>query len=408
VAFTVSITKRDRTRILTSGAIVVQTRFVVNFRHPTTGQRKQIFVKSHKEAIARRDELIAGAVTGSLTVERTNLSVAEAVEHWLENRKPDVKKATWQGYRNGAHNIIGPLLIGTSDERRVFTWKGTKSSPPEFVTMLGHIRVGDLSTGQIRSWHRTVSEHIGAYSANLAKKFLRAALALATEDFGLRVPAMPSKLGRGRPKTKKTILTPEQVGLLLKAAAGDKRKGIYYAFPFLTGVRPSEQLGLLWEDVNLEAGVIRIRRMLERDGSISEFTKTAAGTREIPISPLLKSLLLEWRLACPRRSGELYLVFPGHGWKGGNGRRNGGRTLVYANFRNRYWKPALEAMGLPHVTPHSARHAFISTLQAQGVEVGLVAKLAGHANAAITLSHYTQAVRGGADAVEALEQAYTR
>ena len=46
-------------------------------------------------------------------------------------------------------------------------------------------------------------------------------------------------------------------------------------------------------------------------------------------------------------------------------------------------------------------------LQAKDVEVGLVAKLAGHANAAITLSHYTQAVRGGADAVEALEQAYT-
>lgn len=68
---------------------------------------------------------------------------------------------------------------------------------------------------------------------------------------------------------------------------------------------------------------------------------------------------------------------------------------MYANFRNRYWKPALEAVGLPHVAPHSARHAFISTLQAKGVEVGLVAKLAGHANAAITLSHYTQAVRVG-------------
>jgi integrase len=289
---------------------------VVNFRHPVTGQRKQIFVKSHKEAIARRDELIADAVTGNFTAERTNLSVAEAVEHWLENRKPEVKKATWQGYRNGAHNIIGPLLVGTSDDRRAFTWKGTKPDSPEFIEMLGNVRVADLSTGQIRSWHRTVAGHVGAYSANLPKKFLRAALALAAEDFGLRVPAMPSKLGRGRPKTKKAILTPEQVGLLLKAAVEDKQKGIYYAFPFLTGVRPSEQLGLLWEDVDLDAGVIGIKRMLERDGSISEFTKTAAGTREIPISPLLKSMLLEWRVACPRRAGELCLVFPGHGWTG--------------------------------------------------------------------------------------------
>jgi hypothetical protein len=35
-----------------------------------------------------------------------------------------------------------------------------------------------------------------------------------------------------------------------------------------------------------------------------------------------------------------------------------------------------------------------------------VAKLAGHANAAITLSHYTQAVRGGEAAMQSLEEAY--
>lgn len=35
----------------------------------------------------------------------------------------------------------------------------------------------------------------------------------------------------------------------------------------------------------------------------------------------------------------------------------------------------------------------------QGFEVGLVAKLAGHANPTVTLSHYTQAVRGGEEAM---------
>ena len=64
------------------------------------------------------------------------------------------------------------------------------------------------------------------------------------------------------------------------------------------------------------------------------------------------------------------------------------------------------SLGLPYVTPHSARHTFISTLQAQGIEVGLVAKLAGHANANVTLGHYTQLVRGGEVAVAALEGAY--
>jgi integrase len=63
-------------------------------------------------------------------------------------------------------------------------------------------------------------------------------------------------------------------------------------------------------------------------------------------------------------------------------------------------------MGLPYVTPHSARHTFISTLQVQGTEVGLVAKLAGHTNPAVTLSHYTQAMRGGVLALEGLDAAY--
>ena len=66
----------------------------------------------------------------------------------------------------------------------------------------------------------------------------------------------------------------------------------------------------------------------------------------------------------------------------------------------------LKKIGLPAVTPHSARHSFISTLQAQGVEVGLVAKLAGHKNAVVTLSHYTHAMRGGEDAVRMLDNAY--
>jgi integrase len=59
------------------------------------------------------------------------------------------------------------------------------------------------------------------------------------------------------------------------------------------------------------------------------------------------------------------------------------------------------------VTPHSARHVFISTLQAKGIEVGLVAKLAGHSNPTVTISYYTQAVRGGGAALRALEDAYT-
>jgi integrase len=88
-------------------------------------------------------------------------------------------------------------------------------------------------------------------------------------------------------------------------------------------------------------------------------------------------------------------------------RIGGGGPLLYSNFLKRYWRPAFKLAGIRYVTHHSARHSFVSTLQAQGVEVGLVAKLAGHANPAVTLGHYTQAVRGGADALAVLDRAYS-
>src|SRR5689334_13212875 len=70
------------------------------------------------------------------------------------------------------------------------------------------------------------------------------------------------------------------------------REGVYVAFPFLAGTRPSEQLGLLWVDVDFDANVIRIQRMQERDGSITNFTKTVAGTRDVPMCSLLRTMLM--------------------------------------------------------------------------------------------------------------------
>ena len=46
-------------------------------------------------------------------------------------------------------------------------------------------------------------------------------------------------------------------------------------------------------------------------------------------------------------------------------------------------------------------------MQAQGIEVGLVAKIAGHSNANVTLGHYTQDVRNdNKRAAYVLEEAY--
>src|SRR5262245_12876003 len=116
-----------------------------------------------------------------------------------------------------------------------------------------------------------------------------------------------------------------------------------------------------------DAGVIRIQRMQEQDGSTTAFTKTAAGIRDIPMSSLLRDMLSRWRHLCPHPIDRANRVFPRLGpLPSSPGQPLGsGGVLSYANFRKPYWEPIFAALGLPYVTPHSARHTFISTLQAQ-------------------------------------------
>ncbi len=407
MTLSINLTRRVRRRKLKSGETVDQVRFVLNWRDPRTGEREQRFFERQREAQEKRAELVAAYDRGVYSSENRSLTVGAAVAAWLETKRGVVRPITFASYEFEIGYIVGPLL--PSEARRAIVRSGVGARPKaRAIELLGRVKVQDLTTRKIRAWHKLISEEVSVYSANKALMKLKAALALAAEDLEFRPVAMPGGLQRQRDKARKAVLTPDEVARLLATARDDLDKGVYVAFPFLAGTRPSEQLGLIWDDVDFEANVIRIRRIQLRYGSLSEFTKTEAGRRDIPMSPLLREMLLGWRVRCPRRDGELHRVFPAPGvrraWP--LPREGGGGPLIYGSFRKRYWGPMLKRLGLPAVTPHSARHSFISTLQAQGVEVGLVAKLAGHKSAVVTLSHYTHAMRGGEDAVKALDKAY--
>ncbi|NEU14860.1 site-specific integrase [Methylobacterium sp. BTF04] len=407
-SFNINVTKRDRHRKLRSGEVVTNTRWVLNYKDPKSGQRVQLFFERQKEAIAKRNAIQAAVETRTYVPAREMITVAEAVALWLEGRRGEVKNQTLHGYEQGARYISEPLLVGaTPAQRRAYTETGHIPVGALLKPTLGEIKIDRLGTADIRTWHKMLSREVGPSSASRARKYLGSALALAAEDLGIRPPTMPSRL-KGAPKVKKAILTSNQIVELLAIAQNDPEKGVYVAFPFLAGTRPSEQLALMWEDVDFETNVILIRRMQEMSGVVCEVTKTEAGRRSIPMPTRLRSMLLAWRAICPWREGEPRRVFPGLGvrrtWP--QPRVGGGGTLLYSNFRSRIWAPLLKRAGVPYVTPHSARHSFISMLQAEGVEVGLVAKIAGHASPAVTLSHYTQAVRGGEVALAAIERAY--
>ena len=234
-ALSPSITKRARKRRLKSGVVVVQTRFVLSFREPRTGRRKQLFFQRYKDAVAKRNALLTSVLTGAYCGVPSDLTVAQAVEHWLENRRGEVESRDVGRVPAGEPLHRRPSACGhEAGAQGLHSIRRERLQGAQLIEMLGSIRTAELSTANIRNWHKTLSAQISGHSADLAKKLLRAVLALIAEDFNLRVPPMPSKLGRGRPKPKKAMLTLVQIRCLLKAAVQDD-KGHLLRVPVLDG-----------------------------------------------------------------------------------------------------------------------------------------------------------------------------
>lgn len=100
-----------------------------------------------------------------------------------------------------------------------------------------------------------------------------------------------------------------------------------------TGMRASELRGLLWSAVDFTKQTITVRQRADEWGTIG-MPKSAAGQREIPMSPTVLNTLREWKLACPK--GELSLVFP----------NTMGKVQPLSNISCRVWRPLQKAAGL--------------------------------------------------------------
>ena len=91
-------------------------------------------------------------------------------------------------------------------------------------------------------------------------------------------------------------LPAEQLAAFLQEA---KNSGVYelYYLDLATGLRRGELLGLKWEDIDLDQGVIRVRRQVARiNGKVQEMPlKTKNSYRSIAISQDAVQMLREMK-----------------------------------------------------------------------------------------------------------------
>lgn len=170
-----------------------------------------------------------------------------------------------------------------------------------------------------------------------------------------------------------------------------------------TGMRASELRGLRWTDVDFDRGVIQVRQRADAWGNLGA-PKSAAGKREIPLTPLALNTLRTWRTTCP--PGELGLVFP-------NG---AGRIESHANLRNRFFIPLqIAAVVVHHSTGeakyglHALRHAAASLFIAHlGWTPKRIQAVMGHASITMTFDRYGHLfvdAEGDREAMKKLEAA---
>jgi integrase len=157
-------------------------------------------------------------------------------------------------------------------------------------------------------------------------------------------------------------------------------------------------LALKWEDVNLEAGTLQVRRTLSTatgGGFTFGAPKTAKSRRSIKLPDIAISSLRRHRKAQLEeklRLGELFadqgLVFTSRV----------GTPISRQDLITRSFKPLLKRAELPDIRFHDLRHTCATLLLGKGVHAKLVQELLGHATISITLDTYSHVLPGMGDA----------
>jgi len=261
----------------------------------------------------------------------------------------------------------------------------------DLLPRLGHRRIGSLTVddlaeliSELRAAGRspkTIANALATLQSIL--RFARRRGWIVSDPVELLEPEerpRPPRRPRGR------VLGREEVARLLDHCPPVGQLHVETAL--YTGLRISELLGLVWADVDLAAGLIRVGAQLSRahQGEPPRRVppKTPASIREIPLLPQLADRLIAHRRQTPFASATDWVFATSRGTP--NGVRNVARRVL---------RKAADDAGLntgdgPALRFHDLRHTFASHLIVDlGLDVVQVSRILGHASTTITLDVYT-------------------
>lgn len=164
----------------------------------------------------------------------------------------------------------------------------------------------------------------------------------------------------------------EEMGMLELAAPLRFRAMVHLAA--WGGLRWGELAALRWEDIDLEASLVHVRRAKKHDGTWGPPKNGKA--RTITVGPATVEVLREHR----RDFGLTELLFT---------TTRQSRPLSYGNFRTHVWVPLVVGVGLsPAPDFHDLRHGHATEMVRRGMDWKVLADRLGHHKPSFTMDIY--------------------
>jgi integrase len=322
--------------------------------------RKTVTAKSRAEVTRKLAQLRRQVDAGRVSTIKTP-TLSELMTRWFETvLSREVALSTYDNY----HTIVKFHVL----------------------PVLGRRKVTDISVADV---DRLLALKLGAGLSPSTVHRVRALISQCL-DQGVRWGEVPTNVARlSRPpkmvRPEGRTLTRDQAQQLLETLKTHRHESLYLLM-LSTGMRRGEALGLRWEDLNLESGVVRIKRNLKREGGriVTADTKTLKSRRAVNVPTTVLEAL--------QRNRELQDVE----------RVNLGEAWVDSGFifttsigtpidpRNLYreFSQICERAGLGHWHPHELRHSAASLMLASGVKLQVVSEVLGHSSIRMTADVY--------------------
>lgn len=322
--------------------------------------RKTVTAKSRAEVTRKLAQLRRQVDAGKVSTVKTP-TLSELMTRWFETvLSREVARSTYDNYGTIVRYHVLPAL--------------------------GRRKVTDITVADV---DRLLAFKLGAGLSASTVHRVRALISQCL-DQGVRWGDVPTNVARlSRPpkmvRPEGRTLTREQAQQLLETLKEHRHESLYLLM-LSTGMRRGEALGLRWEDLNFENGVVRIKRNLKREGGriVTADTKTLKSRRAVNVpSPVLEALQKN------RDLQEMEKADLGEAWvESGFIFTTSIGTPIDPRNLYREFSQICERAGLGHWHPHELRHSAASLMLASGVKLQVVSEVLGHSSIRMTADVY--------------------